>query len=72
MQELTREQIEDNFKYHAPKGTQTERYELFRNKAKELAFLYFDNCPDSIEKNTAMMDLQKSVMMANASIARHE
>lgn len=64
--------IENNFKYHTPKGNQTERYESLRNKAKELAHLIDDLCPNSREKSLAQTNLEQAVMWANASIARNE
>ncbi|MDT2292352.1 hypothetical protein P7H15_04725 [Paenibacillus larvae] len=42
-------QIENNFKYHAPKPEQTEKYTAIREKAKELAYLVDDLCPNSRE-----------------------
>lgn len=64
--------IEKNFTYHAPKGSQPERYVAIRNKAKELAELIEDCCPDSREKSLAFTNLEQAVMWANASIARNE
>lgn len=66
------EQLENNFKYHSPKDGQTERYQLIREKAKELAYLIDGNCPPSREKSIAMTELETAVMWANASIARNE
>ena len=65
-------QIENNFKYHAPKGNQQERYVALREKAKECALLIDEMCPDSREKSLAMTKLEEAVMWANASIARNE
>lgn len=65
-------QLENNFKYHAPKGNQTERYEALRNKAKELAHMIDELCPNSREKSLAMTNLEQASMWANASIARNE
>ena len=48
------EQIENNFKYHQPKADQPEKYEKIRNKAKELAYLIDELCPNSREKSLAM------------------
>lgn len=62
--------IENNFKYHAPKEGQPEKYNALREKAKELAYLIVELCPDSREKSKALTDLEQSVMWANASIAR--
>ena len=64
-------QIENNFKYHAPKEGQQEKYEAIRNKAKELTYLIDEACPGSREKSLAMTKLEESVMWANASIARN-
>ena len=64
--------IENNFKYHSPKPGQNEKYEALRAKAKELAYMFEDMCPDSREKSIAITNLEQSVMWANASIARGE
>lgn len=64
--------LENNFKYHAPKGDQTERYEELRNKAKELAHMIDELCPNSREKSLAHTNLEQATMWANASIARNE
>lgn len=66
------EQLENNYRYHSPKDGQTERYQLIREKAKELAYLIDGNCPPSREKSIAMTELETAVMWANASIARNE
>lgn len=63
--------IENNFKYHAPKEGQPEKYEALRAKAKELAYLIDEMCPNSREKSTAITHLETSVMWANAAIARN-
>jgi len=66
------QQIENNFKYHAPKDGQPEKYQAIRAKAKELAYLIDELCPNSREKSLAITNLEQSVMWANASIARNE
>lgn len=66
-----KEQIENNFKYHSPKEGQPEKYNAIREKAKELAFLIDEECPNSREKSLAFTNLEQSVMWANASIARN-
>lgn len=63
--------IENSFKYHSPKEGQPEKYEAIREKAKELAYLIDEVCPESREKSVAMTQLEDSVMWANASIARN-
>ena len=66
------ERIENNFKYHAPKEGQPEKYTALREKAKELAYLIDELCPDSREKSLAITNLEQATMWANASIARNE
>ncbi|MER2008429.1 MAG: hypothetical protein ABS939_13345 [Psychrobacillus sp.] len=65
-------QLENNFTYHAPKGNQQERYQALRNKAKELAHMIDELCPNSREKALAHTNLEQASMWANASIARNE
>lgn len=64
--------LENNFRYHAPKPGQAERYQKIRDKAKELAYLLEEECPGSRERSLALTKLEESVMWANASIARNE
>jgi hypothetical protein len=64
--------VENNFTYHAPKGTQAERYVLLREHAKELAILIYGNCVESREMSLAITKLEEAVMWANAAIARNE
>ncbi|MFJ7951535.1 hypothetical protein ACIQZG_08405 [Lysinibacillus sp. NPDC096418] len=66
------QQIENNFKYHSPKEGQPQKYESIREKAKELAYLINEVCPNSREKSVAMTNLETAIMWANASIARNE
>lgn len=69
---MTDEQIDNIFTYHAPFGTQQDRYVAIRIAAKELAHLFNAACPESREKSIALTNLQSAVQMANASIAIHE
>lgn len=71
MSESKNSQLENNFKYHSPKEGQPEKYTAIREKAKELAYLIDDLCPNSREKSVALTELETSVMWANASIARN-
>jgi len=66
------EHIENNFKYHAPKEGQQEKYQSLREKGKELAEMIDELCPKSREAALAMTNLEQSVMWANASIARNK
>lgn len=63
--------IENNFQYHAPKEGQPEKYNVLREKAKELAYLIDELCPNSREKSVSMTKLEEAVMWANASVARN-
>lgn len=65
-------QIENNFSYHAPKEGQPTKYEVIRNKAKELAYLIENEVPNSREKSLAMTNLEQAVFWANAGVARNE
>ena len=65
-------QIENNFMYHSPKEGQPEKYTAIREKAKELAYLIDEVCPNSREKSVAFTNIETAVMWANASIARNE
>jgi hypothetical protein len=69
---ITEEQIDNIFTYHKPKGDQPVRYEALRSKAKELARLINESCPESREKSLAITNLQQAIMWANASIAINE
>lgn len=64
--------LNNRFTYHKPFGDQPQRYERLRAKAKELAQLADDFCPDSREKSHAMTQLEDAVMWFNAAIARNE
>jgi hypothetical protein len=64
--------IERDFTYHAPKPGQQERYAQIRDTAKVLAHIIVEVTPVSREQSLALTDLERCVMMANASIARNE
>lgn len=66
------ELLENNFKHHAPKEGQPEKYKCIRDKAKEFAYLIDELCPNSREKSVAMTNLETAVFWANAAIARNE
>lgn len=65
------ERIENAYTYHAPKEGQVEKYQRIRAKAKELAYLIDEECPDSREKSLAMTKVEEATMWANASVARN-
>jgi len=60
------------FTYHAPKGDQAHRYEAIREAGLRMAREIFLHCPNSPERTLALRDVQRAVMMANASIAVNE
>lgn len=64
--------LDNTYTYHAPKGTQAERYNLLRTKAKEFAQLVNELCPNSRERSLAHTKIEEASMWANASIARNE
>lgn len=64
--------LDNRFTYHAPSGTQPERYVALRAKAKELAELIVKLTPYSREQATALTKLEECSMWANAAIARNE
>jgi flagellar biosynthesis protein FlhB len=66
------ERLDNDYKYHAPKEGQQERYVAIRAKAKELAILMCENAPLSRELSVALTELDHVVMMTNAAIARNE
>ncbi len=63
--------IQRAFTYHAPRQGQPEMYNALREKAKELANLINETCPDSRERSLAFTKLEETIMWANASIARN-
>lgn len=68
---MEKQMIERNFTYHPPNDEQREIYQEIRDRAKYLALLLNDICPDSREKSLALTKLEESVFWANASIARN-
>jgi len=63
--------IENNFKYHAPKEGQPEKYVVIRELAKQFANAVQDIVPESREKSLAFTKIEEAVMWANAGIARN-
>lgn len=70
--EKDKKNIDNNFRYHAPKVGQPEKYEEIRAQAKALAEKLVILCPPSRELSLALTELETAVMWANASIARNE
>ena len=70
--ELLSIRVESDFMYHPPTGDQPERYQKIRDKARSLARLVIELCPDGRERSLALTKLEETVMWANAGIARHD
>lgn len=70
--ENMQKRLDNDFKYHAPKDDQQERYVKIRDAAKVLAILICENSPSSREQSVALTELDHVVMMTNAAIARNE
>ena len=64
--------IDETFTYHKPFGDQAARYVEIREDAKRLAATIKRCSPASAEQTLALRDVQRAVMMANASIAINE
>lgn len=66
------DRLERDYTYHAPHGDQTERYEILRARAHELALTIVERTPPGREQSLALTHLEEAVMYANAAIARNE
>lgn len=64
--------VDHVFCYHAPTGTQPQRYVEIREQAKQLARTIQALTPASREQSIALTHLQTVVMFANAAIAINE
>ena len=67
-----REDVNNRFTYHPPKGDQAARYVKLRDEALSLANQILDYCPKSRERSLALTKLEECIFWANASIARNE
>lgn len=69
------EKIDNNYLHHAPFGDQAERYVKIREAGKAFALAILDANKldeESDEFKYAFHYIDLAIMMANASIARHE
>jgi hypothetical protein len=62
----------NDFTYHAPFGTQPERYAALRMQVQALAMYLADHCPPSRELSVALTNLEQVMFWGNAAIARNE
>lgn len=70
--EEQRKDIENRFRYHAPKPGQQERYTKLTNAFLEMALFVAENTPYSREQSIALTFLWDARMAANGSIAINE
>lgn len=68
----TKEDIENWFEYHPPKGTQPDRYRILNGEFKRLAFIILDLTPSSADQTVVFRRLRECRMLANATIACNE
>jgi hypothetical protein len=66
------EYLNRRFAYHAPFGTQAQRYQGIRDAVKHLAYHIATVTPECPEQQRAFDALDMVMMLANAAIARHE
>jgi hypothetical protein len=66
---MFKQAIEELFTYHPPTGDQAERYNVIREKAKQLGHTIVECTPESADQTAAIRLLREAVMTANASIA---
>lgn len=64
--------IDNDFKYHAPKAGQPEKYEAIREEGRLLAHKLVKLTPAGREQALALTKLDEVVFWANAAIARNE
>lgn len=67
---LTHHRIENDFHYHAPQPEMVPKFKDIRDKARELAHMMNDLCPQGRELSSALTRLEEVVFHANAAIAR--
>lgn len=64
--------LDNLFKYHAPKGCQVERYAKIREAAQNFAQTIQDLTPESAEQTLAIRKVHDAMMQANSAIAINE
>lgn len=69
---MDEKELEVRFTYHAPRGTQIDRYHEIRRAGKQMAAEILALTPESREQSLAITHLEQTIMWANAAIARRE
>jgi len=67
---LQQKELAIRFTYHSPKDGQPAKYLRLRDNGGTMAKIIDDECPDSREKDFALMQLEGAIFWANAAIAR--
>lgn len=70
--EQSAKEIDSWFKYHSPKGDQSDRYATIRAVAHGFALVIVKSCPPCADRTAALRKLREVVMTANAAIACNE
>ena len=66
---VTRDNLDQVFRYHAPNVEQQASYEAIRTEAKNLAAVILAHVPMCADQQAALRKLREAVMTANAAIA---
>lgn len=66
---ITNNDLDNWFTYHSPNAEQVKKYQIIRDKAREMAQIIVDNTPSSADQSASIRLLRESIMTANASIA---
>ena len=69
---IMQKRLDNDYRYHAPKGDQQDRYVTLRNAGKQLAELIVTLSPPSREQSVALTHLDQVIMNTNAAIVRNE
>jgi len=70
MGDKLKDKINARFQYYPPKPERVQDFGTIRDKAKDLALVIADLCPESREQSVALTHLDEVVFWANAAIAR--
>lgn len=68
---MTITELQNRYRYHAPKAGQKEKYEAVREGCLVLAKLIKELTPHCREQSTAFTRLDEVMFHANAAIARN-
>lgn len=66
---ISNNDLDNWFTYHSPNAEQAKKYQIIRDKAREMAQVIVDNTPASADQSASIRLLRESIMTANASIA---